>query len=250
MATDSTAIIINQQAAGLFGFDNPVGKRISKFAGDITDPNNLDTYTIVGVVEDFHYESLRQNVESLVMVLRPSTGYLAVRYQSDDPAGLIDRLQNQWKAMAPGQPFTHSFLDERFEALYEAEQRTGQVFLLFAGLAIFVACLGLFALATFTAERRTKEIGIRKVLGASNVNIFSLLSSEFTRWVVVAYLIALPLGWYFGHRWLQDFAYQTSLRWWIFLLAAAIALAIAVLTVSYQALRAANRNPVEALRYE
>lgn len=249
MPTDSSGIVINQRAAQLFGFEDPIGKRISTFAD--FDPTNQQvvTYTILGVIEDFHYESLRTNVNALGMILAPSRSYLAIRY-SGDPAPLIRQLESNWKEMAPGQPLAYSFMDERFDSMYEAEQRTGSIFLIFAGLAIFVACLGLFALATFTAERRTKEIGIRKVMGASVSNIFMLLSSEFTKWVLLAYLIAVPLGWYFARQWLQDFEYQASLSLWIFVVAAFVALAIALLTVSYQAIRAAVRNPVEALRYE
>jgi putative ABC transport system permease protein len=249
MPTDSSAVIINEKAARLFGLgDQVIGKRISKYEGHID--SEIKTYTIIGVARDFHFESLRQNIGALVMLLAPSSGYLSIRYQSDRPAALIERLQAQWRAMAPGQPFSHAFLDERFEAIYTAEQRTGQVFLLFAGLAIFVACLGLFALATFTAERRVREIGIRKVLGASVGQIFALLSSEFLRWVALACFIALPLGWYFGRRWLEDFAYASPIKWWIFLFAAFLALVIALCTVSFQAVRAARRNPAESLRWE
>jgi len=250
MPTDSNAVILNQRAVDLYGFDDPIGKRISAFTGPSNDLNNITTYHVIGVVENFHYESLRENIDALGLFLNPSSGYLALRYQSDDPSALISQVEAQWRTMAPGQPFAYSFLDERFEAMYEAEQRTSGIFLLFAGLAIFVACLGLFALATFTAERRTKEIGVRKVMGASSFDIFTLLSSEFTRWVALAYLIALPLGWYFARQWLRDFEYQTSISFWIFAAAALIALLIALVTVSYQALRAAFSNPVEALRYE
>ena len=251
MPTDSNAVILNQRAVALYGFDDPIGKRISTFTeAPNADNSNIATYHVIGVVEDFHYESLRENVDALGLFLISSSAFLAVRYQSDDPGGLIRNLESRWRSMAPGQPFAYSFLDDRFEAMYEAEQRTGQIFLIFAGLAIFVACLGLFALATFTAERRTKEIGVRKVMGASSFDIFALLSGEFTKWVAVAYLIALPIGILFARKWLQDFEYQVSPGFWIFAGAALIALLIALLTVSYQALRAAFSNPVEALRYE
>ncbi len=245
---DSTGIILNARAAAQFGFEEAKGQRIMTFLGN--DLQESITYEVIGIIEDFHYESLRQNIDGLGLILDPSRGYLAIRYAGGDPSALISHLEDQWKKMAPGQPFAYSFMDERFEATYEAEQRTGRIFFLFAGLAIFIACLGLFALATFTAERRTKEIGIRKIMGASPGNIFVLLSSEFAKWVAVAYLIALPLGWYFARRWLQDYAFQTSLDIWLFLGAAVIALFIALLTVSYQALRAARGNPVKALRYE
>lgn len=251
MPTDSNAVILNERAVSLYGFDDPIGKRISTFTGPPNqDMSNIKTFHVIGVVKDFHFESLRETVDALGLFLGNSSGYLAIRYQSDEPGALIRQVESQWRDMAPGQPFSYSFLDERFEAMYEAEQRTGSIFLLFAGLAIFVACLGLFALATFTAERRTKEIGVRKVMGASSFDIFTLLSGEFTRWVALAYLIALPIGYYFARQWLRDFEYQTNLPLWIFLAAALIALAIALVTVSTQALRAARRNPVEALRYE
>lgn len=252
MVTDSNAIIINERAAALYGFDNPIGGRISSFDNDgpIEGGGKIRTYTVIGVVKDFHYESLRENVDALAMMLGRSSSYLAIRYQGNDPATLIRDLETKWKAMAPGQPFAYSFLDDRFEAMYAAEQRTGRIFLVFAILAIFVACLGLFALATFTAERRTKEIGVRKVMGASAGDIFWLLSSDFARWVALAYILAVPLGWLFARRWLADFQYQTTLGWSIFLLSALAAAAIALLAVSYQSLRAAVKNPVESLRYE
>lgn len=253
MPTDSNAVILNQRAVDLYGFEDPIGKRISTFTeapGADTGENNMVTFHIIGVVENFHYESLRENIDALGLFLAPSSGFLSIRYQSENPGSLIQKLEEKWRDMAPGQPFAYSFLDDRFEAMYEAEQRTGNVFLLFASLAIFIACLGLFALATFTTERRTKEIGVRKILGASSFDVFALLSGEFTKWVALAYLIALPLGWYFTRQWLRDFEYQSSLGFWLFALAALIALAIALITVSYQALRAAFSNPVEALRYE
>ncbi len=245
---DSTAIILNQRAAEQFGFSRAERQRITTFSDN--SMQEMVTYEVIGIVEDFHFESLRENVSALALILSPSRSYMAIRYAGGSPGPLIDRLEDLWDRMAPGQPFAYSFLDDRFEATYEAELRTGRIFLVFAGLAIFIACLGLFALATFTAERRTKEIGIRKVMGASPGHIFVLLSAEFTRWVGLAYLVALPLGWFFARRWLQDYAYQAGLSWWLFVIAAAVAVLIALLAVSYQALRAAYANPVRALRYE
>ncbi len=252
MLTDSAAVIINERAAALYGFDNPIGQRISTLDSDgpINGDSDLITYTIIGVVKNFHFESLRENIDALALVLGRSSGYLSIRYQRDDPATLIADLEGKWKVMAPGQPFAYSFLDDRFENMYTAEQRTGRIFLLFAFLAIFIACLGLFALATFTTERRTKEIGVRKVMGASVSDIFWLLASDFARWVALAYILAVPLGWLFARRWLADFQYQAGPGWSIFLIAAVAAVLIALVAVSYQSLRAAVSNPVESLRSE
>lgn len=251
LATDSMGIILNERAALQFGFDNPVGQRVNTFDGPPgPEGRGFKTFAVLGVVKDFHFESLRQSVSPLGMVIGSSRGYMSIRYQTDQPGAFISKIEGLWKGMAPGQPFVYNFLDSRFSSMYDAEQRTSKIFLLFAGLAIFVACLGLFALATFTAEKRTKEIGIRKVMGASGSNIFILLSSEFSKWVILAYVLAFPLSWYFANKWLQDFTYQASLGWNTFATAAVIAFGIALVTVSFQSARAALANPIESLRYE
>ena len=202
------------------------------------------------MVKDFHFQSLREAIRPLGLFIGRNLNYLAVRIQPDDVSGTLAAFETQWKTFAPDQPFTYSFLDRDVDALYQADQRTGSLFGTFALLAIVIACLGLFGLAAFTAEQRTKEIGVRKVLGASVAGIVLLLSKEFTKLVGIAFVVAAPLA-YFGREWwLQRFAFQVEISWWIFLAAGVAALAIAWLTVSYQSIRAALTNPVEALRYE
>ena len=159
-------------------------------------------------------------------------------------------IEQEWKALAPDAPFEYSFLYDNLQAQYQAEQRLETLFLIFAGLAILVACLGLWGLAAYTAERRTKEIGVRKTLGATVPNVLVLLVKDFTKWVLAANLIAWPIAWLAMNQWLQSFAYRVEISWWIFLVAGLTALGVAWLTVSYQALRAAMANPIEALRYE
>jgi putative ABC transport system permease protein len=176
--------------------------------------------------------------------------YIVVRIPGTHIEQSVEFLKSEWKAFAPTIPFEYEFLDDRFEQPYRAEQRLGQVFLSFSCLAIFIACVGLLGLAAFSAEQRTKEIGIRKVLGASVADLVTLISKDFSKWVLWANLIACPLAWYAMNRWLENFAYRIDIAWWVFLLAGGLALTIALLTVSTQAIKAALANPVETLRYE
>jgi len=250
---DSTAIILNERAAKMFGFADPIGQRIQTWAyvpGRGIDRNHFLSYTVVGVVKDFHYSSLRDNIGALALRLGRDGGLISFRFQAQEVSALIQFLQSKWKEFAPNQPLNYSFLDERFGNMYRVERRVGDIFGVFAGLAVFTACLGLFGLASFMAEQRTKEVGIRKVLGATAVNVTALLSKDFVKLVLMADLIAGPVAWYAMNRWLQDFAYRINISWWIFALAGGLALLIALLTVSTQALKAALANPVEALRYE
>ncbi|MEZ4959406.1 MAG: ABC transporter permease [Saprospiraceae bacterium] len=249
-ATDSAATVINETAVKKFGFENPIGQKIDQF--DDISLQTYRTYTVVGVIKDFNYESLRENVGPLGFFFSPKQkSNLAIRFDATTDIGpLIDKIRREWDAVTPGLPFDYNFLDDRFRRMYESEQRLGNIFIVFAGLAIFIACLGLLALAAFTAERRTKEIGVRKVLGATTGNIFVLLTSEFTKWVLVASLIAIPLSWWGAVKWLENFAYRSPVSWWVFALALGVALTVALLTVSLQALRAAWANPVESLRSE
>jgi len=250
---DSSAVILNESAAKNFGFNNPIGKRIYRFGftpDQSVDPNNLETFTVVGVVKDFHYASLRQNIGALGFLLRRSRSFISFRFKAEEVSSVIAFLKSKWQEFGPDQPFAYSFLDERFNDMYRTETRIGEVFSIFAGLAIFTACLGLFGLASFTAEQRTKEIGIRKVLGATVSNVTLLLSKDFVRLVLIANLLAWPVAYFAMNKWLQDFAYRINLSWWMFALAGGLALLIALLTVSFQAIKAALANPVEALRYE
>jgi putative ABC transport system permease protein len=205
---------------------------------------------IVGVVKDFNFNSLREVVTPLGFKLEKDMGKMAVRINTSDIAGLIGHIEDKWKAMAPAQPFSYSFMDDDFNAIYRAEQRTGKISLSFSLLAIFIACLGLFGLTAYAAEQRTKEIGIRKVLGATLTNIIGLLSADFLKLVMVAALITFPFAWWAMHNWLQDFAYRIGISWTVFALAAVLAGGIALLTVSFQAFKAALANPVRSLRSE
>jgi putative ABC transport system permease protein len=245
--TDSTAIVLNETAAKTFGW----GKQA--IGHTLTRPQNDGakvTYRVIGIVEDFHFRSLHERIAPLVMTLGKTGGFLIVKTKSQDVTGLLDVLKRQWTILLPDEPFVYSFLDESFNATYRAEQRTGQIVGIFAGLTIFIACLGLFGLATFTAEQRTKEIGVRKVLGASVFSIVGLLSKDFLKLVLVAIVIASPIAYYAMHRWLQDFAYRVDINWWVFALAGLPAVGIALLTVSFQSVKAALVNPVKSLRSE
>ncbi|MBD0293973.1 MAG: ABC transporter permease, partial [Flavisolibacter sp.] len=231
--TDSSAIIINETAAQLFGFGkNAIGRKIT----ELTDFNSKTTkdYTVIGVIKNFNFESLRQNIGALCMKLGQSTGAISFRLKSDNLTQALAHVQTTWKRLAPNEPFSYSFLNEDFDRMYRSEQRAGQIFISFAVLAILIACLGLFGLATYAAEQRTKEIGIRKVLGASVSNIVNMLSVDFLKLVFIASVIAFPVAWWGMHQWLQDFAYRIHISWWVFVVAALVAFVIALVTVSFQ----------------
>ena len=249
MQSDSTAIILNQAAVREFGFDDPIGKTISTFGGR-EEEMTIESYKVIGVVKDFHYESLRSTIYPMVLYLGHSRGYVSFKLSGNDLNSTLDFIRNKWDEFAPGKPFQYSFMDQRFNSIYEAEQQIGQIFGVFAGLAILIACLGLFGLAAFTSEQRHKEIGIRKVLGASVVGIMSLLSREFLKLVLIAFCIAAPLAYFGMDRWLSDFAYRTDLSLMTFVLSGVLAIAVAWITMSYQTMRAARSNPVNALRSE
>ncbi|HTE11671.1 MAG TPA: FtsX-like permease family protein, partial [Chitinophagaceae bacterium] len=243
---DSTAIVINETTATLMALNDPVGKKI------YTSDNNNKTisYTIIGVVKNFNFESLRQNIGPLCMVLGRSTGFASFKVNTGNVQNLVAQIEGKWKSMAPAMPFSYRFLDEAFDSMYRDEQRIGKVAISFAVLAIVIACLGLLGLATYMAEQRTKEVGIRKVLGASVSNITTMLSGDFIKLVGISIMIATPAAWWAMNKWLQDFAFRTPLSWWIFLLAGAMAILIALVTVSFQAIKAAIGNPIKSLRTE
>lgn len=244
--SDSSGVIINEKAAEFWQGENPVGKTVSQY----DNQDQLVTHTIVGVIQNFHYESLRSRIQPLALFLGDSKGAVSMRVQTDDMAGFIGFLEKGWNDMAPGQPFDYSFLDERFDQMYRAEQRVGRIISTFTILAIFIACIGLFGLATFAAQQRTKEIGIRKVLGASLSGLVGLLTKDFLGLVLISLVIAIPIAWYGMNKWLQNFAYSTKLDWWVFAVAGLSAILIAFMTVSFQSLRAALANPVKSLRSE
>ncbi|HUU04569.1 MAG TPA: ABC transporter permease, partial [Patescibacteria group bacterium] len=246
---DKEVVIINQAMARRFGWQEPLGRQISFPPPD----NNLKTFTdrtVIGVLEDFHFESLRSPIGPLAMFLGGNRDRISFRFQAQRTTAVLAELKRLWQRFAPGQPFEYTFIDERFAELYRSEQQLGTIFSVFSGLAIFVACLGLLALASFMAERRTKEIGVRKILGATVAEITILLSREFVKWVVIAALIAWPLAYFTMRRWLQGFAYRTDIGIGLFMLSSLLALLIAILAVSFQAIRAARANPVDSLRYE
>jgi putative ABC transport system permease protein len=204
---------------------------------------------IIGVIKNFNFESFKDQVRPLSILLTQNYNSLLIRYEGSASAG-VENAERLWKEYAANEPFEYSFLDESFDELFRSEQRMGKIFSIFAGLAIFVACLGLFALAAFTSEQRTKEIGIRKVMGASVSSLAVLLSREFTKLVLIAFIPAAAAGWYVSDQWLQSFAYRTPISPWIIIISGIIAILVAWLTVSFQSIKAATSNPVNALRYE
>jgi len=244
-ATDSLAILLNEAAANEFGFANPIGEEV--LYSD--NGSSFKKYKVVGVIRDFNFESFKDQVRPLSILLTQNAGNLLVRYEGD-PAEVIKTVENLWKQHASSEPFEYSFMDESFDRLFRAEQRMGQLFSVFSGLAIFIACLGLFALAAFTTEQRTKEIGVRKSMGASVFSLSILLSKEFTKLVVIAFVPAAILAWYISDTWLNGFAYRIDINPLVFVLSGVAAVLIAWLTVSYQSIKAATSNPVNSLRYE
>lgn len=253
--SDSSAVVVNESAVHQFNLgDEPLGKKISTFSDNNPDGspdlNSVQSWTVIGVVEDFHFESLKENISPLAFFLRSSNGSVAFRFEAGNTREVIAALEKTWKTLAPGQPFTYSFLDEDFSNLYNTEQRLGKTFGIFAGLAIIIACLGLFGLTAFTGEQRTKEIGIRKVLGASVSSIVLLLSREFSKLIGISFLLAVPLAWYAITWWLNDYTYKVEIGWLVYLSAGLAAFAVAWLTISYQSFKAATSDPVKSLRSE
>jgi len=248
--SDSSAVILNKTAVDRFGLgDNPIGKRILTFRNlSDLDLHNTTSFTVIGVIDDFHFSSMKRDIAPLGLFLNKSDGNVSFRFKSDRTAEAIQHISSAWKRLAVGQPFQYSFLDEDFGNMYRAEQRLGQIFSIFAGLAIIIACLGLFALTAFTAEQRTKEIGIRKVLGASVGSIVLLLSRDFGKLVVIAFVIAAPLAWYAANWWLKGYTYKTEIGVLVFIIAGSVTFIIAMATMSYQSIKAAGTNPVESLR--
>ncbi|HZX11714.1 MAG TPA: ABC transporter permease [Acidobacteriota bacterium] len=238
------ALILNETAANHLGWDDPVGQILT---------NRIGKYQIIGVVKDFHFRSKHQKIEPLVLSLIPDNRYIyyaSLRISGQNIKRTLNSIKDTWRSMAPTRPFQYFFLDNEFDQLYKSEMKTSRLFDFLTVMALFIACLGLFGLASYTAEQRTKEMGIRKVLGASTSHIFYLLSGEFIKWIILSSLIAWPLAYYFMSQWLNNFAYRINLTPLIFVFSAAAALLIAVLTVSFQALKTARSNPAESLRYE
>lgn len=244
--TDSTAVVINETTAQLLGYDDPIGKMIYASSND----NTMYPLKIIGVVKNFHFESLRQTVGPLCFRLRESNGSAIFKVKTTSISGLLNGVEQTWKKMAPGMPFSYRFLDDAFDRMYRAEQRVGKISMAFSILAILVACMGLFGLATYAAEQRLKEIGIRKVLGASVASIVEMLSADFMKLILISALIAFPISWWAMQNWLANFAFRINIAWWVYVVAAGIAFFIAFSTISFQAIKAAIANPVNSLRAE
>jgi ABC-type antimicrobial peptide transport system permease subunit len=237
-----TAYLINETLADMLGYEDPIGKSVTLY-----DRKG----SIVGVIEDFNFKSAHQKIEPLILRIDPSRDRHAfVRIEGGDVSDTLGTIEKIYNKHNPEYPFTFAFLDESLNSLYESDKRTGTLFHYFTILAIFISCLGLFGLASFMIEQRTKEIGVRKVMGANLPRITVLLTKDFLKWIVAANVIALPIAYFAMQTWLNNFAFRTTVSVWIFVLAASFALVIALATVSYQSIKAARANPVDCLRYE
>ncbi len=241
--SDTLAVVINEQALSVMGLEDPIGSEINFFGFDVR---------IIGVLKDFHFKSLHNKIEPLILFQRSEQNYVMfLRISNLNIQESIAYIEDTYKKYSSdNRDFYYKFLNEDYESLYNAEQRTGKIFQFFAILAIFISCLGLFALASFMAERRVKEIGIRKANGAKTEDIIMLLTTDFTKLVIISFIVSAPVAWYIMRVWLENFVYKTNISIWIFVVAGVLALVIALLTVGYQSVKAALKNPVDALRYE
>jgi len=242
-ATDSVGYIVNETALKIIGYKNPIGKRFTFWQ---------KKGTIIGVIKDFHFNSLHESINPLVLSLGENItwGEALVRTEPGKTKEALASLEKVCKSLNPKFPFTYKFSDEEYQKLYKSEQVVDKLSNYFSFLAIFISCLGLLGLVIFTAEQRTKEFGIRKVLGASPAILFSLLSKEFLLLVLVAMVVACPIAWVVMNKWLQDYEYRVDVTWSMFVIAGLLAILIALLTVSFQAIKAALANPVKSLRTE
>ncbi|MEQ9168424.1 MAG: ABC transporter permease [Fulvivirga sp.] len=254
IASDSVGLIFNEEAMRRFGYENIDDKWIQTYAFDqatrsvIND--EFENYKIIGVVKNFHFESMKENIGPVAMSMGRSTGVLSVRLNTEDYQSALQLIESKWNEFANGLPFNYTFLDDQFDNMYKSETKLGELFAIFSGLAIFIGCLGLFALAAFMAEQRIKEIGIRKVLGASVKEIVLMLSKQFTKLVLFAFVIAAPISWWAINTWLDSYVYRITLGFEIFLIAGFSAFLVAWITVGYQSIKAAVSNPVDSLKSE
>ena len=246
--TDSSAIILNEIAARKFGGESILNKQIF-YLKDIGS-GKIGSYTVIGIAKNFNFSNLREEITPLSFVYSNQANSLSLKISSQDIPGVISQIESKWKARIPEQAINYSFMDEDFNRQYDVDRKTGKIATSFAVLAILIASLGLFGLVLYAVELRTKEIGIRKVLGASIRSVYTLLTREFLGLVGVAMLVAFPVGYYLMDRWLEDFAYKINIEWWVFAVAGAFTIGIALLTVSYQAIKAALMNPVRSLKSE
>lgn len=254
-STDSLAIVLNEKAVADFKLKNPIGARMQSRDGFL---NALDgttyTYTVIGVVKDFHFQSLHAKINPLIFIYNGRLGGLAnqaaVRIKASEFNNSVAAIEKVWKKFVNHRPLNYTFLDQTLARQYQSEQTTQKIFTVFSLLAIFIACIGLLGLAAYTTQQRIKEIGIRKVLGASMQQIITMLSKDFLKLVLIGSLIAFPLAWYGMHKWLDDFAYHVNIGWWVFAVGAGLAAFVALATISFQAIKAAMMNPVKSLRSE
>ena len=237
--TDSNAVVINEAAKKAIGLETAVGKRVYDTSAE---PRYMQ---IVGVLEDFHFESMHTQVRPIIIIPQRSTGDLtSVRIAGGNISAVVEFIEDAWDKYSNGQAFQFVFMDDEFNRIYSAELKTGELFTSFSILAMVIACLGLFGLAAYHTVQKTKEIGIRKVMGASIGNILYLLVKQFTKWVVVANIIAWPVSYWIMNNWLESFAYRVEISYSIFMLSAAVSLVVALITVSSQVIKAASQNPV------
>jgi len=247
-AGDTLSIILNESAAKFLGNKNIIDKKLYRLTDEKT--KTITEYHIVGIVKDFHFSSLREQVRPLILMYGSDHGGMTLKINTTDIPELVASIERQWKSIAPDLPFEYRFMDDDFDNQYKGERKIAELITIFTTMSILISCLGLLGLATFMAEQRTKEIGIRKVLGASVTGITTLLSMDFLKLVLIAVVIATPVAYYFTNQWLQGFAYRISLQWWVFASAGLVAISIALVTVSFQAIKAAVANPVKSLRSE
>ncbi|MEP2446633.1 MAG: ABC transporter permease [Balneola sp.] len=250
---DENTVILNEALANRFGFEEPLGEVITTFTqrpDGSFDTENLREFTVIGIVKNFHFRSLRENIAPLGLFKGTSRGNVIFKIDSQDAGTALSKLENSWKEMAPSQPFNYSFLDERFDRMYRTENRVSNLVFAFSVLIIIIACLGLFGLSAYSAEQRTKEIGIRKVLGASISGIVSLVSKDFLKLILISFLIAAPVGYFIMQQWLKEFTYKTNIGFDVFLISGIGIILIASITVSWQSIKAALTNPVKSLKSE
>jgi putative ABC transport system permease protein len=246
-AQDSGSVIVNETMAKRLGLTASSAPGTRLFSGDSRD------YVIVGVMKDFNYKSLRDKLSPFMVLYEPrrdDINELIVSTRSVDYKAMLGKMEAVWRKDLPSTPFDYIFLDDKVQHQYQAEITMSNIFNAFTVMAIVISCLGLFGLAAFSAEKRTREISIRKVLGASNKGIVGLLSEDFVKLVIIAFVIATPVAWWAMHRWLQAFVYKVDIQWWMFALAGVSAMAIALFTVGFQAIKAAVANPINGLRSE
>jgi len=246
-STDSTCVLINEVAAKSFGWEDPIGQIV----GSPTREGGMDNFSVIGIIEDFNFESVHDPIKPLVCFLDRSRGAMSIRLEAKaDIRSTLKFIEKKWKEYAPDQPFEYDFFDESLNQMYASEVRLGRILVSFTILAFLVSCLGLFGLALFSTEQRKKEIGIRKVNGASISQTVMLLSYDFTKLVIISFIIACPISYYAVSKWLENFAYRTNVSWWIFAITGLLSYVIAMIAISYQSYRAAAANPVDTLRDE